>query len=409
MHLTDKERAMLDGSDGPAAAKALALLVDIGDFFGAARLIPVHSAHVSGVSYLTGGDGLIEHTAFFADLGAKVAVPTTLNPCGMDRERYKAMAIDEAFAAKQCVILENFGRMGVLTTCSCTPYDFGHIPRKGETVAWAESSAVCFANSYFGAHTNKEDALSALAAALTGRTPEYGFHLDENRVPNVRVEVAATLRDGGDYSLLGDHVGHALKGTSFAYGAIPLFVGPRGCRPHQIKALGAALASHGVHLFHIEGVTPERELYAEARPEHALQVTDADLAALAAKLAPEDEVGLYVLGCPNASFEELAEVADRVQGRKLKPGKELWVFASRPQKALAEAVGFLDTFTKAGIEVFCDTCPEVTPYHRERYPAVLTNSAKAVHYIQAPGLANTPAFFLPLDRAVEAFFEEAQA
>ncbi len=409
MKLSDVERAMLEGSRGQGAAKALALLVDIGDFFAAERLIPVQSAHVSGVSYLTGGDGLIEHTAFFADLGARVAVPTTLNPCGMDRERYEAMHIAEDFAVKQRLILENFARMGVLTTCSCTPYDFGHIPRKGETVAWAESSAVCFANSYFGAHTNKEDALSALAAAITGRTPEYGFHLPENRVPNARVRVTAPLCEGADFSLLGDHVGHQLKQTSFPFGAIPLFEGIGACRPHQIKALGAALASHGVHLLHIAGITPEVEVYGGAQPEIELEVGPVELTQLAERLAPKQECALYVVGCPNASFEEIAEVCDCVRGRKLKPGKEMWVFTSRPQRALAQSVGLMDELTAAGVEIFCDSCPEVTPYHRERYPAVVTNSAKAVHYIQAPGLSNTPAYFMPLSEGIAAMFEEVEA
>ncbi len=73
--------------------------------------------------------------------------------------------------------------MGIVTTCTCTPYLTGNLPHYGEHIAWAESSAVCYANSVLGARSNREGGPSALAAALTGRTPAYGLHLAERRAP----------------------------------------------------------------------------------------------------------------------------------------------------------------------------------------------------------------------------------
>ncbi len=176
--LTKEEEAMLAGEMGEGKQIAMSLLVDVGEFFEAPRLIDIASAHISGVSYLTGGDGLIDQLDLFVSKGATVTVPSTLNPCGMDRENYEELYIDLDFATKQFRILDNFERMEVATTCSCTPYDFSHLLTKGQHVAWAESSAVTFANSFFGAHTNKEDSLTVLSAAITGKTPYYGFHLE---------------------------------------------------------------------------------------------------------------------------------------------------------------------------------------------------------------------------------------
>ena len=120
-----------------------------------------------------------------AEGGGRVRVLTTLNPAGMDIENWPALGIPPEFAEKQLRVLEAFSRMGVTTTCTCTPYLTGNLPQFGEHLAWSESSAVCYANSIIGARTNREGGPSALAAALTGRTPEYGLHLAENRLPAI--------------------------------------------------------------------------------------------------------------------------------------------------------------------------------------------------------------------------------
>ncbi len=176
MLLTDEERAMLDGSAGRAAQKAMQILAALGEIYGAERLVPVSSVQISGVSYDNLGEAGLEFLDEMADGGGHARVLTTLNPAGMDVENWQAMGISPDFARQQARVIEAFARMGVTTTCSCTPYLFGNLPHYGEHVAWAESSAVCFANSVLGARTNREGGPSALAAALTGRTPAYGLH-----------------------------------------------------------------------------------------------------------------------------------------------------------------------------------------------------------------------------------------
>ena len=405
MYLTQKEEATLNGEKGEANQMALKLLLDVGEFFDAERLIKISSAHISGVSYLTGGDGLIDQLELFVKNEAKVSVYSTLNPCGMDRNHWKDQYIDLAFATKQFQILQSFKDLEVSTTCSCTPYDFGHLLTKGQHVAWAESSAVTFANSYFGARTNKEDSLSVLSAAIIGKTPYYGFHMSKFRVPNVKVKVEAELKEYSDYSILGEIIGKEFSKHSFPFGAIPALNNIGSPRPQDFKALGASLASFGTQLYHIEGVTPEQELLADAEYVDEMIVTEEMMKETYEGLVPPEGVNLIVIGCPNANLEEIANVAKLVNGRKLKEGKEFWVFSNGAHKSMAISSGYMKILEDAGVKFFVDTCPEVTPYDKSKFDKILTNSIKAQHYISAPSLNNIPTYLLPLRKCVEEVFE----
>lgn len=405
VYLSSDEEKSLSGENGEGLQIAMSLLVDVGEFFQAEKLIPVSSSHISGVSYLTGGDGLIDQLELFVNKGAKVSVYSTLNPCGMDRKRWKDQYIDLDFATKQFRILQFFEDLGVATTCSCTPYDYGHLLSKGQHVAWAESSAVAFANSFFGARTNKEDSLTVLSAAITGKTPYYGFHLTESRIPNVEVKVDVELNEYTQYSILGEIVGEVFKKHSFPFGSIPLFKGIENPRPQQLKALGASLASFGTQLFHVENVTPEQELINDANFEDSMVVTMDQMDAVSQKFAPTEVMNLAVIGCPNANLEEIANVAKMVKGRKLKENKEFWVFSSNAQKAISESSGYLKILEEAGVKFYVDTCPEVMPYNKMRFKNVLTNSVKAQHYISAPSLNDLPTYVLPLEKCVEVMFQ----
>ncbi len=397
---------MLNGEMGEGVVAAISLLVDIGEFFEADKLIPISSTHISGVSYLTGGDGLLEQLRLFVKKGSKIRVHSTLNPCGMDRKQWKTQFISEDFATPQTEILQLFRKLDVPTTCSCTPYDHGHILRKGEHVAWAESSAVSFANTFFGARTNKEDSLSVLAAAITGLTPNYGFHLTENRVPNIEVRVDTEINEYTDYSILGEVVGKQFAGYEFPYGPIPLFRGIKDPRPQDIKSLGAALASFGTHLYHIEGITPEQELLKSLHFEDEEMIVTKDLLDEALEaVRPTEPINIAVIGCPNANLEEIIEVSKLVAGRKLKEGKHFWVFSSSAQRAIAESAGYIEPLYEAGVKFFVDTCPEVMPYSKSKFKRVLTNSMKAQHYISAPSLNDMPTFVMSLKECVEEMFE----
>ena len=191
MELTGYEQEMLAGEHGRSTQKAMEILVALGTIYGAARMVEVTSVQIAGVSYDNLGEA---GPHFLQEMAAdgRAQVLTTLNPAGMDIENWQALGIDAGFARNQERVLDAFARMNVVTTCSCTPYLAGNLPHYGEHIAWAESSAVCYANAVIGARTNREGGPGALAAALTGRTPAYGYHLDENRRPTVTVMVSGS-------------------------------------------------------------------------------------------------------------------------------------------------------------------------------------------------------------------------
>ena len=166
MQLTTDEQAMIDGKYGQAVRKAMEILVALGTIYGAQRMTPVTSVQIAGVSYDNLGEAGLQFLSQMAQGGAKARVLTTLNPAGMDVENWQVLGISPEFAEKQLRVLELFANMGVVTTCTCTPYLSGNVPHFGEHIAWAESSAVCFANSVLGARTNREGGPSAAGGCL---------------------------------------------------------------------------------------------------------------------------------------------------------------------------------------------------------------------------------------------------
>ncbi|RLC61657.1 MAG: hypothetical protein DRI80_08215, partial [Chloroflexota bacterium] len=155
MKLSAEEQAMLAGDSGPGVRKAMEIVVTLGRIYGARRLVPVGSVQVAGVSYRNLGEAGLEFLREWAGQGARVRVPTTLNPAGMDLHAWRELGFSETFAHRQLAVIEAYRRLGVRTTCTCTPYLVGNVPRRGEHIAWAESSAVSYANSVLGARTNR--------------------------------------------------------------------------------------------------------------------------------------------------------------------------------------------------------------------------------------------------------------
>jgi predicted aconitase len=371
---------MLAGEEGPAVARLLELLVALGEVFEAERLVPVESAHISGVSYKNLGEAGLEWLEEQADLGARARINATLNPAGMDMDLWREMGVPEEFAEGQKRVIEAFERMRVETTCTCTPYLIGHIPEFGSQVAWAESSAVCFSNSVLGARTNRESGPTTLASAVTGVAALYGYRLDENRHPGVVVDVEAELGTTMDYSALGYVTGKKLGTT------VPYFRGLGKPSLDSMKALGAACAtSGGIALWHGEGVTPEAgEMRAFIDGLERLSIGKADLEEEAARLTRPLKDPVIVLGCPHSSVSELAEIAGLVKGRDM--GGRLWVFTSRGVYEEAGAKDFIDSIETAGGRVLRDTCMVVAPLKEMGWDEVATNSFKAGHYMASMGL-----------------------
>jgi hypothetical protein len=391
LHLTKEEEKMLRGEHGEVIERSLRLLVRLGEIYNADRLIPVGSVQVAGVSYKSIGDPGLEFLEDLAAKGARVRVPTTLNPPGMDLVDWKELGFPEDFAEKQLRIMDAFGKMGIMMTATCTPYLVGNLPRFGEHIAWSESSAVSFANSVIGARTNREGGPSALAAALCGVTPNYGLHLDENRRPNFLVKVDSKLKTNSDFGALGHHVGKIVKDK------VPYFQGIQNTDVDQLKTLGAAMAASGaVALYHVEGLTPESKLMDTSGLE-TIEFGDRELREAYEKLNTGKDPDIIILGCPHASLKEIAALACKVEGKHLR--KPLWICTSRVTKNAATRMGFTNIIEKAGGKVVADTCAVVSPIERMGYSTTGVDSGKAANYL--PGLCKQQVVFKSIDDLLE--------
>lgn len=400
MELTDEERDWLEGGGGPALKRAMEIVVALGTIYGAPTLIPVESVQISGVSYRNIGDAGLRFLRQWADEGARVRVPTTLNPTAMDMVRWEAQGFSADFADKQRQVVDAFARMGVgegAPLPTCTPYLIGNRPAQGAHVAWAESSAVAFANSVLGARTNREGGPGAIAAALTGRTGAYGLHREENRLATLCVEVRARLDTISDYSALGAIVGRRAGQAVPYFADLPVDAVGDPLVEEKLKALGAAMAATGaVGLFHVADVTPEARAAAMLAPAYERLVID-DVAPGYASLSDDvDRVDLVWIGCPHASLREIALVAEALRDRRVQV--PLWVTCARPVRAIAVEQGLVSVIESAGGRVFTDACMGIAPLHDLGFSAVATPSAKGAFYLR--NLAHVAARFAPLEACI---------
>jgi len=365
MQLDSDDERILAGEQGETRQRMLELLVALGKVFGAEQLVPIRSAQVSGASYKTIGEYGLQ---WLNTLDAKAVVPAVLNPIGMPRGRWQEIGIDPDFAQKQRAVVAAYERLGIGLECTCTPY-YLRETSYGDHIAWSESSAVSYANSVIGARTNREGGPGALAAALIGKTPCYGFHLGKNRRPQVVLDVQIATRDWtvADYGALGYHAG------KLAGNRIPFFTGLQPDRD-QLKALGAAMAATGaVALYHVEGVTPEAQR--QRFEVNGLEKIPVELKEIA-NIFKEFPVEAVALGCPHCSPEELGTLARLLGGKTVT--KPLYVFASQGViDANSAAVAGIE---KSGARVYADTCMVVSPV-MEQYSAIMVNSGKALAYV----------------------------
>lgn len=371
VNLTKEQQRMHDGEMGEAAQQSMEILVAMGKIYDAEKMIEISSAQVSGVSYKTIGDAGLEYLQDLVKKGAKTTVPTFLNPAGMDTSQWEEMRIPKDFAKKQIEILDAYSEMGIMKTCTCAPYFIGIRPKQGEHVAWAESSAVAFANSVLGAKTNREGGPSALAAAICGVTPYYGLHLEKNRMADIIVDVECELRTTADFGALGSAIGRLAKNK------YPAFRGIKSATEEQLKVLGASMAATGsVPIFFVENITPEYNISSDA---DEMEFTDYQLKNSKDEIDSGEKPQLVTIGCPHASLEEIREVAAMVKAKK--PSCEFWVCTSRELKKEAERLGYAKTIEESGGRVVADTCMVVCPLESMGYTVTGTNSGKAAKYL----------------------------
>ena len=385
---------MLDGEQGRATQKAMEILITLGTIYGAERMIPVTSVQVAGVSYANLGAAGLAFLSEMAEGGGRARVLTTLNPAGMDIENWQNLGISAEFAENQQRVLDAFASMNIITTATCTPYLIGNAPHFGEHIAWAESSAVCYANSVLGARTNREGGPSALAASLTGLTPEYGYHLDNYRQPTVTVLVEGAMGENSDIGAFGKILGEQLEKMDGR--RVPYIRGIESASVENLKSFCASLATYGgVALFHMLGITPEASQVILPGDEMVIKEADIQRARESMIDAQSTEIDFVSLGCPHLSIKEIARIAELLEGNQVT--KEFWITTARPTKEIADRMGYTAVIEAAGAKFAADTCCVVAPI-KGRFTALATESAKACYYAYAKNKFKTA--LLPFDEVV---------
>jgi len=370
MILDEQDQLFISGKFGNAAKKSMEILVALGKIYGAEKLAPVSSVQVAGVSYDNLGDAGLEYLAELAKDG-RVRVLTTLNPAGMDLENYKALGISEEFAKKQKLVVDAFVKMGIIPSCTCTPYFIGNKPKEGEHVAWSESSAVCYANSVLGARTNREGGPSALAAAICGKTPLYGMHLEKNRQAQVVVKVEGNVSGTEMFGALGKATGEKIGNK------IPLFLGIKSASVEELKSLCASIATYGgTSMFHMQGITPNKTKI----PAESISLSAADISSALSSMSDDAQPDLVALGCPHLSMQEVEKIAGMLKGKKVKV--ETWLCISRQVLQEAQKKGLAQEIEKSGAKFAADTCMVVAPI-KGRFACVASDSAKSCYYSRA--------------------------
>ncbi|MDG7006824.1 MAG: aconitase X catalytic domain-containing protein [Nitrososphaerota archaeon] len=384
MHLDSGQEKLLRGEGGEAKRFAMQIVTKVGDAVGADSLVPIKSAHVLAhfSSLHEAGIDVLEK---FADSGGKFAVPTSVDPASIDLQSWRSFGIPEEYARQQLRLCDAYARLGGMRCWTCVQYQVCNFPKRGETVAWAESSAVVFANSVLGCRSNKITSGMDVSCAVLGLTPNFGMLKDENRKATVAFRVGPGELSDLDFRSAGFFVGRN-SGSK-----VPALLGlPPKVSSDQVKHLGAAAAAAGpVTMIHMPGITPGSDTLSDAtRGERVeeVEISRTDLEEIESDLNQTTEPpDLVAFGVPHLSAGELGELAKQLEGRKLRKGVRMYAYTSAQAFDMAERTGIATTIEASGARVTHSTDAEISPLKLLGFKVVMTNSAKLAEFVSSEG------------------------
>ncbi len=403
--LTAAEQEFLDGRHGDGAAVAMRIVVRLAEAMGADRLRSIEGAHID--SCLFHGHSGIDFVERLVDGGAHVSVPTTLNVSSLDLihpERFLGSDADRSASQR---LMDGYVALGCEATWTCAPYQREQRPGFGSHVAWAESNAIVFANSVLGARTHRYGDFIDISAAITGRVPHAGLHLDAERLATIVIDVGDLHPALWESSVLAPVLG-VVVGRCAGTGVPVIDRCPAEMSEDALKALGAAAASSGsVGLFHVVGVTPEAPTLDAITRGHVdeverVVVTPSMLADAAAELSTavgERPLRSVSLGTPHYSVDEIATLAGLLGERRVHPDVDVFVSTGRDVLAEANLRGDAERCRSAGVKFVVDTCTYITPILRAIDGIAMTDSAKWAWY--APGNIGAEVVFADVTDCIE--------
>ena len=384
MHLDSGQEKLLRGEGGEAKQFAMEIVTKVGDAAGADSLVPIKSAHVLAhfSSLHEAGIDVLER---FADSGGKFAVPTSVDPASIDLQNWRSFGVPEEYARQQFRLCDAYAKLGGMRCWTCVQYQVCNFPKQGETVAWAESSAVVFANSVLGCRSNRITSGMDLSCAVLGLTPRFGMLNDENRMAAVAYRIGCGGLSDLDFRSVGFFVGRT------AGARVPALLGlPSNMGSDQVKHLGAAAAAAGtVAMIHYPGITPGSDTLSRAtggEKVEAIEISRSDLREVEADLNQTTEPpDLVAFGVPHLSAGELGELARQLEGRKLKRGVKMYAYTSAQAFEMAERTGIASAIEAAGARISHSTDAEISPLKQLGFNVVMTNSAKLAEIVSSEG------------------------
>ena len=362
MELTRQEEAVLKGEKGETLELAFRILVATGEAFNAERLIPIKWAHLSGVNYNTIGDAGEEFLSKLSQ-DAKVATRTTLNPMGFDIDNVSNYNLNENFLEKQQSIKDSYERMGVVPSFSCIPYEIFDLPEKGTQVSFAETNAAIYANSIGHLKTNKESAFSALASALTGKSPYSDLRKDDS--PNLTIRMKIENPNEMTFGMLGYFAGKIADSSVSISGVKTL--NKRSC-----KSLCGGMGTSG---------TCGKFVLDDDEKSEKVDFDEKELQKIHDELNTSDSGDLITLGSPQLGLEEISDLASMLKNKSFK--KRCMVFCPRAVQQQARKLAYTNELERAGCEILSDCCTCLTPLiDKKDVDSVTTNSIKGAYYLK---------------------------
>lgn len=398
MQLNDTEKSMRNGDLGEPRRWAIEQQIAVAEYFGAEDFVPVSQVHICADSEALGenGIGLLERFSSYEASEKRVLVPSLTDPRGSDFGRYKAIRQDLSIVERERRLADALRSIGFMMTNTCINYQCVLPPVQGERLAFGDTGSVIYANAVQGARSNFEGGPAALAAALTGRVPRYGYHLAHQRLGTQLFRITEEPRNLSEWGIIGGIIGRIIT----SYWEVPVIEAAWSDMPDlptsdSLKHLGAALASYGsIPMFHFSGLTPEapdtQTAFGSNKINEASSIGRKEFDTFRDGFqTSRPELDVVVFAAPQLSIVELRDLAALLDGRKISKSTAMLIAVPPSVKIVADQSGLSETIEAAGAVILEGVC-FYQMHARELAQAngwqtLMSNSAKLVNIVGGYG------------------------